>query len=222
MNVRVLHIEAIEVCPSKRCTACGVFRLREGFREDRRNRGRLRGSCKQCQNKAAKAYREANPEQVQEATRRWKKSNPEKVRETARKWLKANPEQVRQTAKEWNQANPGRKAESTRRWHIKHSERLHEKRWAVHIKAKYGLSVSQYYALVITQSNLCAICGQPETVKTKGKVRRLAVDHDHKTGVVRALLCSACNQGIGKLRDDPELLRAAADYLLKHRKKDIT
>ncbi len=63
------------------------------------------------------------------------------------------------------------------------------------------------------QKGLCAICGKPETLVVRGKVRRLAVDHDHLTGRVRRLLCLGCNTGIGKFQHDPALLRAAADYL---------
>lgn len=52
----------------------------------------------------------------------------------------------------------------------------------------------------------CAICGQP-FVKTP------QADHDHATGQVRGLLCGNCNSGLGLLQDNPELLRAAANYL---------
>ncbi len=47
---------------------------------------------------------------------------------------------------------------------------------------------------------------------------RLAIDHDHKTGQVRSLLCKKCNGVLGLVDDDPALLRAAADYIERHRK----
>lgn len=50
-----------------------------------------------------------------------------------------------------------------------------------------------------------------------GKPRTLAVDHDHETGCLRGLLCEGCNRGIGLLRDDPDLLRRAADYIERFR-----
>lgn len=59
------------------------------------------------------------------------------------------------------------------------------------------------------QDYRCAVCGEPPTR------RRLDVDHDHKTGAVRGLLCSDCNIALGKFRDDPDRLRAAADYLVR-------
>ena len=66
------------------------------------------------------------------------------------------------------------------------------------------------------QRGLCGICQRPETVVAgrHGKTPlRLAVDHDHVTGVVRGLLCSSCNQGIGYFKHDPALLEAAIAYL---------
>jgi Recombination endonuclease VII len=59
------------------------------------------------------------------------------------------------------------------------------------------------------QNGTCAICGREEWEK----VKVLGVDHDHKTGRVRGLLCTDCNMGLGKFKDDPALLRKAIKYL---------
>lgn len=53
----------------------------------------------------------------------------------------------------------------------------------------------------------CEICGG------RDKDRNLALDHCHETGITRGLLCNACNTGIGKMKDSPELMRKAAAYL---------
>lgn len=65
------------------------------------------------------------------------------------------------------------------------------------------------------RENKCAICRQPETNidRRTGALKRLAVDHCYASGVVRGLLCFNCNTAIGKMGDDPERLRLAADYL---------
>lgn len=72
----------------------------------------------------------------------------------------------------------------------------------------FGLTLADYEALHLAQGGLCAICQQ-----SCATGRRLAVDHDHATNVVRGLLCYACNVGLGHLRDSPDNLRAAAAYL---------
>ena len=81
---------------------------------------------------------------------------------------------------------------------------------------KFGVAEHEYNEMVAVQGNCCAICRQKETAMRLGKVRALAVDHDHETGKVRALLCSDCNVGIGKLKEDREILLAAIRYLDSH------
>ena len=62
--------------------------------------------------------------------------------------------------------------------------------------------------------NRCAICGEPETaVSRTGRPKSISVDHDHDTGRIRGVLCDRCNRALGYLRDNPDLLRRAADYL---------
>lgn len=85
-----------------------------------------------------------------------------------------------------------------------------------HLRKNYGIDEVERHRMEIAQGGLCAICNQPETKIQQSGVRRLSVDHDHDTGKIRALLCASCNQGIGYLRDDPELIRKAADYCEQH------
>lgn len=78
-------------------------------------------------------------------------------------------------------------------------------------KHAYGVSDEEYQALLLAQRGVCAICGTDQPGKGK---RSFSVDHDHKTGAVRGLLCSACNVGIGFFQDSVELLRKAAAYVV--------
>lgn len=84
---------------------------------------------------------------------------------------------------------------------------------------KYGLTPCQYDAMHKAQDGVCAICKQPELAPTAlgDRTRLLAVDHCHSTGKVRGLLCHACNKALGAFRDSPESLRAAAEYIERHR-----
>lgn len=80
-------------------------------------------------------------------------------------------------------------------------------------KHLYGLTPEQFDQLRAEQGGRCAICRDVLTEED----RRLHVDHCHATGAVRGLLCDRCNVGLGNYRDDPKLLRAAADYLESRR-----
>ena len=73
---------------------------------------------------------------------------------------------------------------------------------------KYGLSSKDWDKMFKKQSNQCAICGRNTPTKM-GWV----VDHDHKTGKVRGIICDYCNVGIGRLMDDPVIVGAALNYL---------
>uniref|UniRef100_UPI00111D166A endonuclease VII domain-containing protein n=1 Tax=Nitrospira cf. moscoviensis SBR1015 TaxID=96242 RepID=UPI00111D166A len=94
--------------------------------------------------------------------------------------------------------------------HRKYRAANREKARERHQKYKYGLTTEQYNAMLLEQGGGCAICrGQCK------RNSRLSVDHCHRTGAVRGLLCSNCNTGIGMFKDSPALLQAAADYLKK-------
>lgn len=73
---------------------------------------------------------------------------------------------------------------------------------------RYGVPLKDYQEMLGQQNGLCAICSKPPSPK-----RMLGVDHDHKTGLVRALLCQNYNAGIGMFSEDPLLLEAAMRYL---------
>ena len=79
----------------------------------------------------------------------------------------------------------------------------------------FGFTVEDYEFELENQNHVCAICGQPETEFNMGTPRRLAVDHDHKTGCYRGLLCGKCNKGIGLFKDNVAILKQAIQYLEK-------
>lgn len=91
------------------------------------------------------------------------------------------------------------------------------------LSSRYGITSEQYEEMSKSQNNKCAICGKEETAchNTSREVLKLAVDHCHKTGKVRELLCQDCNRGIAKFKEDPEVMWAAAEYIIKHRKSVI-
>jgi len=81
------------------------------------------------------------------------------------------------------------------------------------LRRNYGVTYEWYQETLAKQNNVCAICKQPETAIIRNKVIAMPVDHDHKTGKARGLLCTKCNRGLGLFRDDKDILKAAFDYL---------
>ena len=87
------------------------------------------------------------------------------------------------------------------------------------LKRVYGLSLEEYERMHAEQNGLCAICGSSDAKRPKHRVRGyLCVDHCHKTGKVRGLLCWKCNAAMGNLEDDIALLEKAAAYLRHHQR----
>ncbi|MBB4744479.1 hypothetical protein BJY16_007938 [Actinoplanes octamycinicus] len=73
-----------------------------------------------------------------------------------------------------------------------------------HLRRRYGIGQAEFDALLADQGGVCAICGAPDPQH---------VDHDHRTGRVRGILCFNCNGGLGQFRDDPVFLANAITYL---------
>jgi len=134
-------------------------------------------------------------EKQREAQRKYAQS--EKGKKYYKEYHKNNPptEEAKQKHKEWAKSEAGRLSSKKRQ-----------------MKYNYGVEYEDYLKMIEAQSGLCDICGEP----FQGEP---CIDHDHKTGKVRALLCSGCNIGLGNFRDKPSLLRRAAEYLERH--KDV-
>lgn len=137
-----------------------------------------------------------------------------------RGWRAANREHVRRYERGRSAACKAiRNARAHKRYHERDKHDLQWVRRAAdqHLRTTFGISLTDYERIFEEQGGVCAMCHEAETVRVHGRVRRLAVDHDHETGQRRALLCHHCNIALGVLRDDPARCEAARDYLLKWR-----
>lgn len=103
---------------------------------------------------------------------------------------KKHRDEIRAKVKEWQSNNP-------------------DKRKAQRLR-KFDMSLDEFHRILESQDYKCAICSYSSM---DDPTMFPVVDHCHETDVVRGLLCMNCNQAIGKLKDDPELLRKAADYV---------
>ena len=104
----------------------------------------------------------------------------ERQREYARKRRLSNPEAIRASQK-------------------KYGERNFELRKNIMLKLRFNITIDDYKLILEKQFGVCKICNMPETAKknNSNEVRMLCVDHDHKTGKVRGLLCGNCNKALG-------------------------
>ena len=88
-------------------------------------------------------------------------------------------------------------------------ESKYGKAW--HLRTTYGITIEQFNAMSDSQLGRCAIC-----LELLRPAHGTHVDHCHKTGKLRSLLCQKCNRGIGHFDDDPFRLEAAATYIRRH------
>jgi len=104
--------------------------------------------------------------------------------------------------RQWRALNPG--YEKTKR----DPEKVREGAW----RRRYGITRDDYNRMLEEQGDSCAIC---KTMEVGRNHTHFHVDHDHKTGKIRGLLCDLCNRGLGYFKDDPFLLGKAIKYLEK-------
>lgn len=114
----------------------------------------------------------------------------------------------------WKESTPSKDAA---KWQRAWRERNPDKVKDMDLRKHFGITLEQYRQMSNAQNHKCAICDGYETsVDAKGAERFMAVDHCHKTGKIRALLCAACNKSLGGFKDSPDLLKKAAEYIEKH------
>ncbi|SRR6266566_63035 len=101
---------------------------------------------------------------------------------------------------------------------VKNTRYTLERARVEHLWRVYGLTMEEYEQMLSDQSSLCACSGRSETRRVRRKKRSenaplLQVDHCHTTGRIRGLLCSACNQALGLLEEDPRRIKALLRYV---------
>lgn len=142
----------------------------------------------------AKAYRES------EMGRKKRREYNEKFKELKR---------IREREKyrndpEWRE----KRKEATRKWKLARPYYREADKLKV-----YGLTPEKYQYLLSQQNGNCAICKNPPNIRLNGRIKSLAVDHDHKSNKVRGLLCDRCNRALGLFGDDLIILQDAIAYL---------
>lgn len=139
------------------------------------------------------------------------KSGPDKIRSTCKACCHAydvaNRERIRERKREYLK-RPGKKEHAAHLRKLRHEANPHRRtdKWRQRI---YSLSVKDFRVMLGKQEGCCAICASV----LKNTRTGTHVDHDHKTGEVRGLLCPPCNRGLGAFRDSTQRLESASAYL---------
>jgi hypothetical protein len=138
-------------------------------------------------------------------------------KEQRRAYYLAHKEEHRVRAREYDAKHRKERAEYARQARLRRPEVIrqqgresYKRKWHWFITKRFGITLEEYQTLVARQGGVCAIC--KEACK---QYARLSVDHDHKTNIVRGLLCNSCNVGLGKFCDNVEKLKSAIAYLEK-------
>ncbi len=146
-------------------------------------------------------------------------SNPEARKLYMQEYFKNNPEKFKLNEEQMKQKNYRRRAKysddasyreslkiKSKEWNQKNPE----KRMARRLKTTYGMSIEDFNLMMKSCQHKCEICGYED--KSKKKMFPV-VDHCHTTGNVRGILCSNCNQALGKFKDSIAFLSNAIAYL---------
>lgn len=120
-------------------------------------------------------------------------------------WYEKNKELCKQRTRATYWKNP----EKQKAQHKERYKKDKEKYKNLDLKRRFGITIEEYKQMLIIQDNKCAICSQVDPI------RALAVDHCHYTDRVRGLLCTNCNNGLGRFKDNIINLEKAIKYLCR-------
>jgi len=205
------------------CKVCSIAAARQRARDNpeahREAARKYSASDKSKANRKARRegpQRETILEQKRESWDRNKEENARKAREAR----KADPERFREYYRRRYEKNREQILEQNRAWALANPDKVR----AIKLRHDYGTTPEEVDQKLLDQGGLCAICqvdleqivqhNKDGTVRGTG----ICIDHCHETGKVRGIICSGCNKGLGCFKDDPARMRAAADYIEKHRR----
>lgn len=140
--------------------------------------------------------------------RKWREDHQEYRKARSASYYRRNKKVAKASSKRSYQKNKDSQAVRTRARHKKNP--LIRK--AQRLKSEYGITLEEFFEMQKKQKNRCAICKEQFDKPPK-------VDHNHKTGAIRGLLCNCCNLGLGIFKDSRTILKSADQYLEQNNKK---
>lgn len=198
----------------KKCADCGIVKAVAEFDKHKPGDrvGCYRAACKPCWKVRMKAYRDANPEMIRRRNlSSYQKLPPEQRKLYARKryWTKIKgmpPDPTGQYRIKTRLLTPEERAENSKR-SVKKSL----------MKRKFGFANLEAYEDFLWDNGLS--CGACRT-DTPGGTGQFPIDHCHRTGKIRGILCNSCNLALGLVKDDMGRLQDLMVYLAKSQTKE--
>ncbi len=153
--------------------------------------------------KYSKKYREENKDKIKELNKKWRLKNKEKIKLNKKIWSEKNKETIKLKGIKYRESNREALSKKNKEYYLNNYRKALG--WNL---ARYGLTVDDFETMSKKQGDVCGICLNKCTSR-----KRLSVDHCHKTGIVRGLLCNKCNRALGLIGDNKEFLNNAIKYL---------
>jgi type I site-specific restriction-modification system R (restriction) subunit len=129
-----------------------------------------------------------------EYNREYYKNHKNEYKKKHKEYYEKHKDEINRKTRKWRMDNPDRKRDIDREYKRKND-----------YSRKYGITKMDYETMYLKQEGKCLIC--------KKEVPHLSIDHDHKTGKVRGLLCGSCNSMLGHAHDNIDSLKNAITYL---------
>lgn len=141
--------------------------------------------------------------------KKWRQENVERFSELSKKSYQKNKHKHVKYKKKYYVENKDSIKTYRKKFHLKYPEKTKD----YNLRAIYKITLKDYKSLLKKQNYKCAICSMTNS-KSKIKYGKpLEVDHSHKTNRIRGLLCSGCNSGLGRFKDNVKRLNNAIKYL---------
>jgi hypothetical protein len=170
---------------TKICSKCKRELSITEFYKNKSRKDGLNFWCKKCQLKCNNFYHQKHKEKINEYKKEYRKEHKKEIKIFQKKYRQKHKDE-------------------SKRYREEHKEELKE----YDLKRKYNISLKDYNFLLQKQNYKCAVCNK---VFQNGK--NTHIDHNHKTGKIRGLLCGKCNKGMGLFEDNLILLEEAIKYL---------
>lgn len=194
----------MKLCKNKSCKQDNPQTI-DKFNKNSKSKDGLQAYCKSCHLEKAK---------------QWNENNKQQYIKNKKKWYEENSEASIAKSILWHKNNADKDKENLTRRLNENKDSISRINKKSKLKAKYGISIEDYDDMFLSQGGCCAICKETEKAidKRTNKPRSLAVDHCHKTGKIRQLLCNRCNHVLGLIKDSIDICDKVKEYLWRNQK----